>query len=238
MVRMLVVLAWAASAFAAGDSSGDLAELVRSALEKAKVGDEVAEVLVDDGTVILRGKPRNAFAKMKAIEVALGVEGVEAVEDELLVAEAETPEDFVQQLVSKVLTYPHYTVFDDITFQIQDGGLVVLSGFVTMPFKKNELEERVGKVTGVRELKSVIQVLPVSQSDEDLRQRLFNNIYGHELFRRYANRTHPPIRIVVDRANVTLGGAVLNKIERIQAESITRSTFGVIGVDNRLQISP
>ena len=214
-----------------------LEDAVWAKLKDAKLDKEVAEIIVSGDTVTLRGAPASGYVKMKAIEVALTVEGVASVDDDLVVAEAESDEALVEELVSKVLSYPHYTVFDDIGFQLQDGGIVVLTGYVTMGFKKSELEERLGRVRGVSELKNVLQILPASSSDEKLRQSLFRNIYGHELFHRYANRTNPPIHIIVDGPNVMLTGAVQNKIEKIQAESIVRSTFGVINIDNRLQIN-
>ena len=214
-----------------------LEDLVWAKLKDAKLDKEVAEIIVSGDTVTLRGAPASGYVKMKAIEVALTVEGVATVDDELVVDEAESDKALVKELVSKVLSYPHYTVFDDIGFQLQDGGIVVLTGYVTMGFKKSELEERLGRVRGVSELKSVLQILPASTSDEKLRESLFRNIYGHELFYRYANRTNPPIHIIVDGPNVMLTGAVQNKIEKIKAESIVRSTFGVINIDNRLQIN-
>jgi osmotically-inducible protein OsmY len=143
----------------------------------------------------------------------------------------------VKELRSKVLTYPHFTVFDDVGFQLGDDGLVVLTGYVTEPFKKAELEERVAKVTGVRQLDNVIEVLPVGASDQRLREALFNNIYRNDLFAQYANRAQPPVHIIVKNSNVMLTGAVANRIEKVQAENIARSTFGVIKVDNRLEVS-
>jgi hyperosmotically inducible protein len=207
-------------------------------LKKEKLEKEVAEVEVSDSVVTLRGKPGNAYTKMKAIEAALSVEGVEAVESDLEVAEPESNEDFANDLVKKVLTYPHYTVFDDVTFLVEDEGAVTLGGYVTMPFKKDELEERVGKVRGVRELKSEIQVLPVSPSDERLRGILFQRIYGDDMFAGYAHRANPPIHIIVSRGKVILTGAVRSNVEKRQAESIVRSTFGVLQVTNRLIVNP
>ncbi len=137
-----------------------------------------------------------------------------------------------------MLTYPHYTVFDDVTFMLEDEGAVTLGGYVTMPFKKDELEERVGKVRGVRELKSQIHVLPASPSDDQLRENLFQRIYGSEMFVGYAQQAHPPIHIIVERGNVTLTGAVRSNVEKRQAESIVRSTFGVLQVTNRLAVNP
>ncbi len=220
------------------DPQKRLEEAVWTKLRMEKLDEDVSEILVKDSVVTLRGKPKNAYSKMKAIEAALSVEGVEEVESDLEVPEQESVEDFTQDLVNRVLTYPHYTVFDDITFQLEDEGTVTLGGYVTMPFKKSEIEERVGRVRGVRELKSQIQVLPVSPSDERLREILFQRIYGDELFIGYSQRTHPPIHIIVERGNVMLTGAVRSNVEKRQAESIVRSTFGVLQVTNRLTVNP
>jgi osmotically-inducible protein OsmY len=237
---VLIAVLVAGSAALSGQSERDraLEEAVWAKLRKEKLHEEVAQVRLADGVVTLTGKAKNAYLKMKAIEAALAVEGVEAVESNLEVAEPESSEDFASDLVNRVLTYPHYTVFDDISFQLEDEGVVTLAGYVTMPFKKDEIEERVGKVRGVRELKSQIQVLPVSQSDDRLREVLFQRIYGDDLFVTYANRTHPPIHIIVSGGNVILTGAVRSNVEKRQAESIVRSTFGVIQVTNRLTVNP
>ncbi len=214
-----------------------LEDAVWAKLKSEKLDKQVAEVVATGGSVILRGKPSNAFLKMKAIEAALSVEDVEGVEDELAVAAPESQEEFLKDLTSAVLRYSRFTVFDDVGFQIAEEGIVVLTGYVTEPFKKRELGERVGKVTGVRELKNVIEVLPVG-GDDQIRRALYDNIYGNQLFIQYRNRAQPPIRLIVNRGSVILSGAVSNRIEHLRAESIARLTFGVIGVDNRLRINP
>ena len=215
-----------------------LEDAVWAKLKSEKLDKQVAEVVATDGNVSLRGKPSNAFMKMKAIEAALSVEGVEGVEDELDVAAPESQEDFIKDLRKAVLSYARFTVFDDVGFQVEDEGIVVLAGYVTEPIKKRELEERVGKVTGVRELKNVIEVLPVGGGDDRVRRALYDNIYGDQVFTQYRNRAQPAIRIIVNRGNVILSGAVRNRIEQLKAEMIAKSTFGVLGVDNRLRINP
>ena len=226
----------AASLALAQERDPSIEEAVWSELKKDKLDEEVVEVVAVQGVVTLRGKPRNAYVKMKAIEAALRVPGVEAVESDLEVAAPESTSAMAQEIVSAVVTYPRYGVFDDINFSIGDDGLVTLSGYVTQPFKKDDIEERVGKVLGVRELKSEIQVLPASQSDDWLRELLYRNLYGDDLFVRYANRANPPIHIIVDGGAVILTGAVASNIEKRQAESIVRSTFGVGRVTSRLTV--
>jgi len=215
-----------------------LEDAVWAKLKSEKLDKQVAEVVATDGNVTLRGKPSNALMKMKAIEAALSVDGVEGVEDELDIAAPESDKDFVKSLISAVLNYGRFTVFDDVGFQVENKGIVVLTGYVTEPIKKEELEQRVAQVTGVRELKNVIEVLPVGGNDDRVRRALFDNIYNDQIFIQYRDRAHPPIRLIVNRGNVILSGAVRNRIEKLKAETIARSTFGVIAVDNRLQVNP
>ena len=59
--------------------------------------------------------------------------------------------------ISKQVTrYKQFTIFDSIDASIDDGA-VVLSGWVTMPYKKADLERRVAKVDGVTSVKNDIQ---------------------------------------------------------------------------------
>lgn len=213
-----------------------LEEAVWAALKDEKLDGEVVEVVAVDGVVTLKGKPKNAYLKMKVVEAALGVAGVEAVESDLEVGAPESTEQMAQDIVNAVLRYPRFTVFDDITFSIEDGAVVTLRGDVTQPFKKDDIEKRVGQVMGVRELKSEIRVLPASASDDRLRALLFQNIYGDDLFVRFANISNPPIHIIVENGAVVLTGAVGSKLEKLKAESIARSTFGTRKVTSRLAV--
>lgn len=103
-----------------------------------------------------------------------------------------------------------------------------------MPYKATNIEERASKVLGVQSVTNELQTLPTSIYDARLRVSLTNRIYGDPLFREYAFRVNPPIHIVVERGRVVLTGAVRSKIEKIKAEKIARSTFGVFSVENRL----
>src|SRR5512133_1240475 len=67
--------------------------------------------------------------------------------------------------------YPRLTIFDDINATV-DNGMVVLTGKVTMPFKKDDLEKRIARIDGVRSVRNDVGVLPVSQFDDELRYRV------------------------------------------------------------------
>ncbi len=136
--------------------------------------------------------------------------------------------------IGRALTgYARLTIFDDINAQVENGA-VLLTGKVTMPFKKDDLEKRIGKIDGVRSLKSEIGVLPVSQYDEQLRYRVARAIYGNPSFWNYAAMANPPIHIVVERGHVTLTGFVNSEVERMLARSLATGQ-GELSVTNALK---
>jgi hyperosmotically inducible periplasmic protein len=133
----------------------------------------------------------------------------------------------------QVLTYPQFSVFDSIHAQIKDG-TVTLSGKVTMPFKRKEIEERVSRIAGIKGVNNLIEVLPASQSDDRLRTGIANAIYGNSAFVNYANQVNPPIHIIVERGRVWLEGVVANNVDRALAYSIA-SMFPAFAVKNSLR---
>jgi hyperosmotically inducible protein len=133
----------------------------------------------------------------------------------------------------QVLRYPHFTIFDSVHANVTDGH-VTLVGKVTMPYKKNDIEKRVAKVAAVTSIDNQIQVLPVSQFDNDLRFRIARAIYSNHNFRPYASMVNPPIHIIVDRGRVTLEGVVNSQVDRMLARSIA-SSFLAFDVKNELQ---
>ena len=133
----------------------------------------------------------------------------------------------------QVLQYPHFTIFDSVHTQF-DEGVVTLSGKVTMPYKRNDLEKRIARVDGVTAVKNEIEVLPVSGFDDDLRLRIARAIYGNSNFWNYASMVNPPIHIIVERGHVTLEGVVNSNVDRMLARSLA-SGFGVFSLTNNLK---
>lgn len=121
-----------------------------------------------------------------------------------------------------VLRYPHFTIFDSVHAQVEDG-LVVLTGKVTMPYKQEEIARRVRQTRGVREVENRIGVLPVSGFDDALRVQIARAIYSHSVFRGFASRVNPPVHVIVENGHVTLEGVVQSEVERAVARSIARS---------------
>jgi len=133
----------------------------------------------------------------------------------------------------QVLRYPHFTIFDSVQAEV-DNGVVTLVGKVTMPYKRNDIERRVATIDGVRQVRNQIEVLPVSQFDDDLRLGISRAIYGNSNFWNYASMVNPPIHIIVERGHVTLEGVVNSNVDRALARSLA-SGFAAFSVTNNLK---
>jgi hyperosmotically inducible protein len=139
----------------------------------------------------------------------------------------------LRDVAREVRGYVNYTVFDDVN-AIVENGAVTLTGKVTMPYKRDDIEKRVARVQGVTGVTNRITVLPVSQFDDELRTRIARAIYGNPNFWQYASMVNPPIHIVVEGGRVTLTGVVQSNVERMLARSLATS-FGAFSVDNQLK---
>jgi hyperosmotically inducible protein len=152
-------------------------------------------------------------------------------------AAGDTPErkDFqvFKDVAASVDRYAQFTIFDDVSANVKDG-VVTLSGRVTMPYKRDDIAKRVAKVDGVREVRDRIEVLPVSQWDDELRYRIAGSIYNNSNFWNYAAMANPPIHIVVEHGRVTLTGVVQSNVDRMLAQSLA-TQFGAFAVTNDLK---
>ena len=133
----------------------------------------------------------------------------------------------------QVLRYPHFTIFDSVHANV-DNGHVTLVGKVTMPYKRTDIENRVATLAAVTGIDNKIEVLPVSQFDNELRFSIARAIYNNHNFRPYASMVNPPIHIIVERGRVTLEGVVNSNVDRMLARSIA-SNFLSFEVKNELQ---
>jgi osmotically-inducible protein OsmY len=121
--------------------------------------------------------------------------------------------DIAKKLTHEIRMYPRYTIFDNISFRVNEGA-VELVGQVSQPFKKADLGRIAQHVPGVTSLANNLEVLPVSPMDNRLRFQVARAIYRDPVLSRYALQAVGPIHIIVDNGRVTLEGVVATEMER------------------------
>ena len=128
-------------------------------------------------------------------------------------AKALTGADLEKGVRHGILMYQNYTLWDDISFRI-DNGNVELLGAVSQPYKKTDLERIVQRIPGVASVTNEIKVLPLSPQDDRLRLQVARAIYRDPMLSRYGMGAVPSIHIIVDNGHVTLTGAVNNTVDK------------------------
>jgi len=133
----------------------------------------------------------------------------------LSIAAAATASDaeIGKKLAHEIRLYPRYSIFDNISFSV-DEGLVDLLGEVSEPFKKTDLGRIAQRVPGVTSLSNELRVLPPSPMDERLRMQVARAIYRDPVLSRYSMQPVPPIHIIVENGHVTLEGVVGTGMEK------------------------
>jgi hyperosmotically inducible protein len=139
--------------------------------------------------------------------------GVAAAADKPAAGKPATDNDLAAKVRHEILMYPRYTIWDDVTFRVADGN-VELTGAVSQPYKKSDIEKIVRNLPGVASIKDGIVVLPLSIEDDRLRALVARAIYGNANFTRYAMQPLPPIHIIVENGHVRLEGMVANQFDK------------------------
>ncbi len=122
-------------------------------------------------------------------------------------------DQLVQRTGHEIRMYPRYTIWDNITYRVQNGS-VELDGEVSQPYKKDELARIIAHLPGVVSVTNNLKVLPLSPNDDRLRLQVARAIYRDTVLSRYAIEPIPSIHIIVDNGHVTLEGVVATESEK------------------------
>ncbi|HUO30546.1 MAG TPA: BON domain-containing protein [Bryobacteraceae bacterium] len=118
-----------------------------------------------------------------------------------------------KKLAHEIRMYPRYSIFDNISFVVNEGRVELL-GEVNQPYKKADLGRIAQRVPGVVSTANDIKVLPLSSMDNRLRMQVARAIYRDPSLYRYGMGALPSIHIIVDNGHVTLEGVVNTEADK------------------------
>jgi osmotically-inducible protein OsmY len=147
--------------------------------------------------------------------------------------------------VSMTDRYLRQLVLDELDFEPSvdavnigvavDKGVVTLSGHVASYAEKMAAEQAAQRVRGVRGIAEEIEVRyphHKKTADDEIAQRALS-IIGWD-----ARIPSGSVQVVVQRGWVTLSGAVEWFYQKRAAEAAVRKLSGVVGVSNRIEVTP
>jgi hyperosmotically inducible periplasmic protein len=149
------------------------------------------------------------------------------------------PEESVlsREIRHQILVLPYYSVFDYVSFSL-DGDKVTLNGQVLRPTLRADAEAAIKSIEGVASVNNLIENLPRSATDDDIRRGVYRAMYEDSTLQRYGIPDVPAIHILVKNGQVTLEGAVGSEPEKTLAAARASSVAGISGVKNNLVIHP
>ena len=147
-----------------------------------------------------------------------------------------TKDSLQDQVRHQLVMLPFYSVFDNLTFQIESDGTVVLSGEVVRPVLKSDAGNVVARLVGKDKVVNKIEVLPLSSFDDRIRIALYRRIFGNDQLYRYGLGADPRIHIIVKNGNVTLTGVVANQVDKNLATIVANGVPGAFTVTNDLRV--
>ncbi len=145
-------------------------------------------------------------------------------------------ERIAKEVRHELLLLPFYGVFDNLAYQVQNDGTVILQGSVVRPTTKSDAGNAVKRIEGVEKVVNNIDVLPPSPNDDRIRRDVYRSIYGNNVLNQYALRAVPTIHIIVKNGHVTLEGAVARQMDKQIAEVQAKTVPGVFSVTDNLKV--
>jgi osmotically-inducible protein OsmY len=212
-------------------------QLKQAVLQELKWDTHVDEtevgVELQQGIVTLTGTVDSWAKRLAAQRAAHRVEGVLDVANEIQVRTPGSPgrtDTDIAEAVRRALEWDVFVPHKRVASTVSDG-LVTLEGKVDSFREREDAEQAIRNLAGVRAVTNRIEVVP-SVAPFDVKRAI------SEALERHADRTAARIAIEASDGHVRLSGVVHSYGEKAAAVGAAKGTLGVRSVDDQLRIEP
>jgi hyperosmotically inducible protein len=224
------------------NSTGRYDSAIEVAISKQLAGksafhDVLAQV--EDGIVTLTGSVDLYQQKLDAAKRIRKTENLQGVRNLIAVSGKDVSDTELAAKLDSKLYYDRLgldNTFSYITASVENG-VATLNGEARTEADRDSALALVNNMAGVKDVVSNIKVAPASNFDDDIRIRTAQAIYRNPVLSRYAIDPARPIRIVVDRGQLSLYGMVGNAADKQIAGMLAGEISGAFSVQNNLQVA-
>jgi hyperosmotically inducible periplasmic protein len=194
---------------------------------------------VEDGIVTLTGSVDVYQQKLNAAKKIRKTENLQGVRNLIAVNGKSVPDAELTAQLDRKLYYDRMgldNLFNFITASVENG-VATLNGEARNQTDRDSAVSLANDMAGVKDVVSNINVAPASIFDDGIRNRVAQAIYRNPVLTRYAIDPARPIRIVVDRGQLSLYGMVSNAADKQIAGMLAGEVSGAFSVQNNLQVA-
>jgi len=234
---LAAAILWGAMGLQAAANQADMALQSRVTKRLHDANFDSVTVTVSDRIATLTGVVDRLSKSERAQRLARKTEGLSGLRNEIQVRSTTSDEEIAREVARQIRLFPFYDIFDLVDGEVKDGA-VTLRGSVRLPQRYHDYANLVKQVSGARSVTNLLEVLPTSSFDDELRIRVARAVYGSAgLGPRYGNQAHPPIHIIVKNGTVRLEGVVLTSLDKQLAGKAARFAATYFALENNLQIA-
>lgn len=186
-------------------------------------------VIATDGVVTLTGWVDSYLKKWRAEEAAHRVRGVRAVANDIEVRlSSERTDADIAAAAARALAWNSSLPADRIKVTVSKGW-ITLEGDVEWQYQRQEAENAVRRLWGVRGVSNLLSVKP-SAGPTDLKKKI------EEAFVRSAQLDAKGVTVEIQGSTAILKGSVRSWAERQEAQRIVWLAPGITNVDNKITV--
>jgi hyperosmotically inducible periplasmic protein len=196
-------------------------------------------VTVEDGIATLTGTVDLYQYKSDAERRVHKAKGIRTTRNLIEVKHKEISDRNLQGELADRLAYDRVgfgNMFNAIGVKV-DQGIATLDGHARTYVDRASALALVSTTPGVRDVVDLIEVDPVSPMDDEIRIRVARAVYGDSSLRKYMIDPVKPIRISVQKGNVSLHGIVNNRMEAQIALVRANGVPGIFSVNSYLRVA-
>jgi hyperosmotically inducible periplasmic protein len=196
-------------------------------------------VTVEHGIATLTGTVDLYQYKADAERRVHKAKGIRATRNLIEVKHKEISDRNLQGELADRLAYDRVgfgNMFNAIGVKV-DQGVATLDGHARTYVDRASALAIVSTTPGVRDVVDLIEVDPVSPMDDETRIRVARAVYGDSSLRKYMIDPVKPIRISVQKGNVSLYGIVNNRMEAQIALVRANGVPGIFSVNSYLRVA-
>ena len=214
---------------------------------QAKVSQQLAsksefrgvQATVEDGIATLTGSVDLYQQKLDAARKIRKTDNLQGVRNLIAVNGKNVSDDALAAQLDRKLYYDRLgydNAFSFVTASVENG-VATLTGETRTDVERDSALALVYNTPGVKDVVNNSKVAPVSNFDDDVRIRALRAIYRDPALSRYAIDPAKPIRIVVNRGNLSLYGVVGSAMDKQIAGIRASQVFGAFTVQNNLEVA-